>query len=73
MILYIIDGWNSENSDLLGRDVLDMMPVLTNEYFNDTLRSTYQKAILDFDSSQQAFKRALLTGHVPGMIELPEF
>jgi len=50
-----------------------MMPVLTNEYFNDTLRSTYQKAILDFDSSQQAFKRALLTGHVPGMIELPEF
>jgi len=50
-----------------------MMPVLTNEYFNDTLRSTYQKAILDFDSSQQAFKRALLTGHAPGMIELPEF
>lgn len=50
-----------------------MMPVLSTEYLNDTSRSTFQKAILDFDTSQQAFKRALLTGHVPGMIELPEY
>ena len=73
MVLYIVDGWNSENSYLLGRDVLDMMPVLSTEYLNDTQRSTYQKAILDFDTSPQAFKRAIMTGHVPGMIELPEY
>lgn len=29
--------------------------------------------MLDFDSSPQVFKKALLTGHVPGFVEIPKF
>ena len=51
-----------------------MIPPLQNlSLGHNEQRAMLSKSLLDFDASSQVFKQAILTGHPPGMIQIPKF
>jgi len=74
-----IDGWNSMNTEHLELEsISDALPVIKEVVKKNKMRSVndgiglYMDLILDNTTSPHAITKTILTGNLPGLIDIPK-
>lgn len=77
--MVVIDGWNSMNAEYLNYTTMaDALPIIHEKTAKNKLKSTdeaislYLDLYLDNSTSPSAITKTMLTGNLPGLIDIPK-
>lgn len=79
LILVVVDGWNSMNAEYLNHTTMaDALPVIYERTAKNKLKGSdegiavYLDLLLDNTTSPSAITKTMLTGNLPGLIDIPK-